>query len=117
MTLTERELRSTRKYHATHREQRRLYAMRYRREHPEWKQAAKDRLIRLKTGPCLDCGGAFPPECMDFDHVRGTKSFNIGEHFYMREERLLEEVAKCDLVCANCHRIRTKRRKNERSIK
>ncbi|MDP4236659.1 MAG: thiamine pyrophosphate-dependent dehydrogenase E1 component subunit alpha, partial [Bacteroidota bacterium] len=31
----------------------------------------------LKTKPCLDCGNSFPPECMDFDHVRGEKYGNV----------------------------------------
>ena len=61
---------------------------------------------------CIDCNGDFPPECMDFDHVRGVKLNNVGTmvtHGHSRE-RVMEEIAKCDLVCANCHRIRTKSR-------
>lgn len=65
----------------------------------------------------MDCGGTFPPECMDFDHVRGEKSFNVGENFYISESKLLAEVAKCDLVCANCHRIRTVKTKRLRAQK
>jgi len=45
---------------------------------------------------------------MDFDHVRGTKVANLGD--VVRDwsvHRLLVEAAKCDLVCANCHRNRT----------
>ena len=57
----------------------------------------------------MDCGGSFPPVCMDFDHVRGEKLFNIGSEARggVGWERILAEVAKCELVCANCHRIRT----------
>lgn len=68
-------------------------------------------LIRsLKEGrPCVDCGGLFPHYVLDFDHVRGEKLYELNHmtrHTYSRE-RILAEVAKCDLVCANCHRIRT----------
>lgn len=66
---------------------------------------------KLKSNPCTDCGNTFPPICMDFDHLR-DKSFNIGE-VYARltsEKTILEEIAKCELVCANCHRIRTQNR-------
>lgn len=59
----------------------------------------------LKTGPCVDCGGLFPPECMDFDH-RADKAFTISKT-PVPADRLMAEVAKCDLVCANCHRLRT----------
>jgi hypothetical protein len=67
---------------------------------------------RLKLGhACLSCGENFPPECMDFDHRDPTtKKFSIGR---MRPKsmkflpQLLEEIQKCDLICHNCHRLRT----------
>lgn len=65
-----------------------------------------------KNCPCTDCGGIFPPECMDFDHVRGTKVMGVSE-FTSRcasKDALIGEIKKCDLVCANCHRTRTKKR-------
>ena len=65
----------------------------------------------LKNKLCADCKGKFPPECMDFDHVRGEKSFNLAIALTHSMKRILNEVAKCDLVCANCHRIRTTKRK------
>lgn len=70
------------------------------------------RLRKLKSRPCMDCGGTFPPIVMDFDHRDGmTKMGNISNLIKRWSwERLLAEVAKCDLICANCHRIRTARR-------
>lgn len=77
-------------------------------------RATKRRLIdELKAqSSCADCGGRFPPVAMDFDHVRGVKKFNIAKigGSQMSTETLLEEIAKCELVCANCHRVRTQRR-------
>ncbi len=56
--------------------------------------------------PCMDCGGSFPPFCMDFDHRDpSTKVTNVGAARSMK--KVVEEIEKCDLVCANCHRIRT----------
>jgi hypothetical protein len=66
---------------------------------------------KLKDNPCLDCGNRFSSECMDFDHVRGAKLFSIGQMGHRRHESILEEIAKCDLVCSNCHRIRTNNRR------
>lgn len=63
----------------------------------------------IKSVPCMDCGGEFPPECMDFDHVRGEKKFNIAGAYSngMSLKIVMDEIDKCDIVCANCHRIRT----------
>lgn len=66
----------------------------------------------LKCKPCADCGNTFHHACMDFDHVRGVKKFNIsaaGHNYGIRT--ILKEVKKCDIVCANCHRLRTYRRR------
>jgi hypothetical protein len=71
----------------------------------------RQRVVDSKSKPCLDCGGSFPPECMDFDHVRGKKVANVGGMAGCSDETFFREVAKCDLVCANCHRIRTAERK------
>ncbi|AJD82175.1 HNH endonuclease [Mycobacterium phage Cosmo] len=51
---------------------------------------------------------------MDFDHVRGVKEFNIGSYRTKSYslQRIRDEIAKCDVVCSNCHRIRTHDRKN-----
>lgn len=64
-------------------------------------------LRRLKDVPCADCGKRFPPCAMDFDHVRGEKLFNVGEGVRFTLSVILAEAAKCEVVCANCHRIRT----------
>lgn len=62
----------------------------------------------LKSIPCADCGRRFPPEVMDFDHVRGQKVSNISAlRQSVGARRLDAEIAKCDVVCANCHRKRT----------
>ncbi len=48
---------------------------------------------------------------MDFDHVRGQKSFGLSKAYRIATpNRTLEEIQKCDLVCANCHRRRTQKR-------
>lgn len=68
----------------------------------------------LKRVPCVDCGGLFHPEAMDFDHVN-EKAFAISRGTTAAFERLLAEIAKCDVVCANCHRVRTWIRRQRRS--
>lgn len=61
----------------------------------------------LKDAPCMDCGLNFPSVAMDFDHVRGVKFHMVSTMVNYSWDRVLSEVAKCDLVCACCHRLRT----------
>lgn len=72
-----------------------------------------ERLTALKNHPCMDCKNVFPPECMDFDHVRGKKLFNVSKMVGRSLTTFYAEIAKCELVCANCHRTRTRRRQKE----
>lgn len=75
----------------------------------------KRRLIILaaKDKPCADCGGRFPPYVMEFDHVRGDKRHNVSKLWgnVVGIAGVLAEIAKCDVVCSNCHRIRSWRQK------
>jgi hypothetical protein len=70
----------------------------------------KELLTILKWGPCTDCGGVFPACVMDFDHVRGVKEFDLSKGGSKTWSALVEELSKCEVVCSNCHRIRTSNR-------
>lgn len=75
-----------------------------------------DWLTSLKTRPCADCAGVFDPVCMDWDHLpEYDKLMDISAmvRAVYSKTRILQELAKCELVCANCHRLRTKRRRLE----
>lgn len=76
------------------------------------KLALKAEVEALRDNPCMDCGGSFPVECMDFDHVRGEKVDDVVRLVHSStREAVMAEIEKCELVCANCHRIRTKQRR------
>ena len=63
--------------------------------------------------PCARCGHLFPPYVTDYHHREGTiKVNNVSTLiFSCRGEEAFEEIKKCDLLCANCHRIRTHERR------
>ena len=69
--------------------------------------------LYLANHPCTDCGEA-DPEVLEFDHVpeRGKKVTSPTNHKLLAGalENLMAEIAKCDVVCANCHTRRTRRR-------
>jgi hypothetical protein len=64
----------------------------------------------LKTSACVDCGER-DPLVLEFDHVRGTKLGNICDLIgsLVSWARIEEEIAKCVVRCANCHRRKTVR--------
>lgn len=78
----------------------------YRRSVQEARAYVKD----VKDGAeCVDCKKSFPYYVLDFDHVRDTKIRDISSLVAKGASlnSIRREIAKCDLVCANCHRMRT----------
>lgn len=64
--------------------------------------------IKLSRG-CLDCGYNRAPEALHFDHRDPKeKSFTISGNLTTNWGKVLLEIAKCDVRCANCHAIRTR---------
>lgn len=104
------------------RECKRLYQRRWARTHPREMAERRERtalprrtlLSALRQRPCLDCGQNFAECVMEFDHARGTprkrqfenRSLGFGQ-LCIKWRLLLPEIAKIDVVCANCHAIRT----------
>jgi hypothetical protein len=65
---------------------------------------------------CMDCGGKFHFTSMDFDHRESAlKVMSVSSlvHLGRSIKTIKKEMAKCDIVCANCHRVRTWSRLNE----
>ena len=117
------------KYRVEHPKEDRLSKKKWRDANPEaerliqkkWRYAQKTKKERVvdyliqKYGdtPCMDCGGVFEWCAMDFDHRPGeVKELKIGPIGWRTAslkniDKVEKEIAKCDLVCSNCHRIRT----------
>ena len=73
-----------------------------------WRLNTKLKLIDHFGGKCLDCGGTYPLYVMDFDHRDpNAKEFSVSSSKVANWDLILKEASKCDLVCANCHRVRT----------
>jgi hypothetical protein len=90
------------------------YFTRTREVRHEQIAARKQRLAQWSWGvksaqPCADCGLRFHPAAMHFDHLPGAvKVDNVSDLVRTGRRRLAElEILKCDIVCANCHAIRT----------
>lgn len=75
------------------------------------RQKRKDFVLTKKNSPCTDCHVSYPAFVMDFDHMGiEDKSFNLSQAASQSIEAITKEIAKCELVCSNCHRIRTHNR-------
>lgn len=69
----------------------------------------------LRANPCVDCGNP-DLRVLDFDHVRGVKEFCVSDAVRAGTplDEIIAEIAKCEVRCANCHRIVTAERANSR---
>lgn len=78
----------------------------------ERKQRLRKMVDEYKSVPCMDCGIQYPPHVMDFDH-RENKFDDVARLVInnVSVKRILDEIAKCDVVCSNCHRVRTYERR------
>lgn len=81
----------------------------YVKKHREKRSAF---IREAKNKPCMDCKVVYPYYVMTFDHVEGKKAFGIARYTAMNVglEKLKAEIAKCDVVCGNCHLARTWKR-------
>jgi hypothetical protein len=94
-------------YHRRTRQRRLEQKRRYHEELVVWHSLLKD-------APCADCGGRFHHAAMSWDHCEPeAKLFDVSSMVSKThsKRKILEEIAKCDLVCANCHAVRTFRRR------
>ncbi len=97
-------------------ERKKYFQQYYLRNKEKINQRDKERRARLrkiaqdaKRVPCADCGVQYPPYVMDFDHTDPSTKINDVSFFASngQEQLLIEELDKCEVVCANCHRERT----------
>lgn len=83
------------------------------RELEQTKTAGRRALAdEAKYQPCMDCGVQYPAPVMEFDHRPGVEKVRHISGMVSARSRyslddIREEIAKCDVVCANCHRMRT----------
>lgn len=111
------------------RECRREYDRRYYRDHGKSgrlarrrarRQAARAWMASLKEGvACADCGQVFPAWVMHWDHLPGFEKVGCVSDLLVRRTRTitLAELTKCELVCANCHVLRTISRTGRSSVR
>ena len=116
------------KYHIEHRAEITARARKWRLANPEktkryykrWYLKNRDyvmklklKAVKLKGSKCLDCGfnDLNRPEVFDFDHTTNNKNGDVGDFIANSNwDNVIKELKLCDLVCANCHRTRTKKR-------
>jgi transposase len=64
--------------------------------------------IKEESG-CVDCKEKYPHYMLDFDHLPEFQKIDSPTQMIHKYswEKAVEEMSKCDIVCANCHKIRT----------
>lgn len=80
----------------------------YRNEIVQWLRKYKE------SHPCMDCEQYYPYYVMQFDHLpKFKKLYTIADQLTTSPKKLLKEIEKCDLVCANCHAVRSHKRRKK----
>lgn len=85
----------------------------WRRKRQRYETKMRSLILAAKEQPCADCNGRWPAVVMEFDHRPGTrKKFNLGDQRARKHglKAVKAEIAKCDVLCPTCHRIRTLQR-------
>ena len=79
------------------------------------RKLASEYVCTLKSQPCTDCKVSYHPVVMDFDHLSEDKSGNVSRMVLSGYtlDTIKREIAKCELVCSNCHRMRTMLRRGK----
>lgn len=82
------------------------------------RQKIVDAVRELRKVPCYDCQEKYPWYVMEFDHRDGEKKFMDVSKMTGKYglNRILKEIEKCDVVCANCHCVRTYKRREGLTI-
>ncbi len=96
----------------------------YQKNKNKFRVAAKERRDGLRAKlweykslrSCTDCGNSFHPYAMEFDHIDPSQKVRdisaLVLNYCWNWDKILTEIAKCELVCAICHRVRTYNRLN-----
>ena len=63
-----------------------------------------------EKSPCKDCGKFYPHYVMDFDHLGDKRGLILDFVRRHNKKELDKEIKKCDIVCSNCHRVRSFKR-------
>ena len=72
------------------------------------REARKLAAIEKMGGCCADCKQTYPPAVYDFHHLEPTAKEHEPKRLFGQkdQDRIDAELAKCVLLCSNCHRLR-----------
>lgn len=77
------------------------------------REIRKEKIRKIKeSSPCTDCNIFYPYWVMHFDHLGNDEKIDTINNLLVTVsmEKVLDEIKKCELVCANCHATRTWKR-------
>ncbi len=101
---------NAKRYYDTHRNDYHYWARKHGDYIKEYVRALKE------ASPCVDCGQSYRYWVMHFDHIGTDKVFGISNGRSFSRERVQSEIAKCELVCSNCHATRTFKRMEDKGL-
>lgn len=80
----------------------------YAKKNKTYRERVREYVKDIKeSSPCLDCGVKYPYYVMEFDHIHSKTKTVSWLTSRGTIDQVIEEIKKCELVCSNCHKIRT----------
>lgn len=113
MDAKARNREAAKKYYHSHKEEASARAKKWRENNQDYrreyqstkKRERKEEAIKYLGGVCKNCGGEFHPSIFEFHHtVPTTKDRDPSKVLNLSWKRVVAELDKCVLLCANCHR-------------
>lgn len=87
------------------------YIARARKNSPDYRLMSQEFIFDyLSTHPCVRCGES-NVLVLDFHH-RSNKDRSVSQMCQHSITKITNEIKKCDVLCANCHRIETHKERN-----
>ena len=98
-TCSKCSYKKSKKWYSDNKERRREAANKRNQDRRDW-------CIQYLGGKCMDCDGVFHRSVYDFHHRNKENKVDAISNLLCSPDKLEDELKKCDLLCANCHRIR-----------
>jgi ribosomal protein S20 len=83
----------------------------YQARNKNYRERVRNYVREIKESfPCQDCNTLYPYYVMEFDHLHSKEKSVAWLTSHGTMDQVIKEIEKCELICSNCHKVRTWKR-------